>query len=297
MGKTFSLAIVVFALLIPATAASALGTPLETAASPVKDVITQVATTLPPIVPVRPPAPVSLPTTPAETPTASDQPSKSPVEPPVSPVSVDVPNVKAPSSPKTPSSPQSQPPIDPLPDQSPSPVAEAPVSGTAEVVGETTQTAGIDPGSEAAGQPASGFRPAVGAAGASGSAAVLRAPLVAPFRQLLVYIWPAVALGRPGLVTLLDRAGLGLATLVAAGRAGFGSGVETASGRERVPADGIGVADWLSPRFYALGDRFVPDPPLSLAALYLILAAGIAAIWCISRREVGLRTLSRRRRI
>lgn len=291
MGKTYSLAIVVFALLIPATSASALGTPLETAASPVKDVITQVATTVPPIVPVRPPAPVSLPTTPAETPTASDQPSTSPAAPPVSPASVDVPNVK------TPSSPQSQPPIDPLPDQSPSPVAEAPVSGTAEVVGETTQTAGIDPGSEAAGQPASGFRPAVGAAGASGSAAVLRTPLVAPLRQLLVYVWPAIALGSPGLATLLDRAGLGVASLVASSRAGSGSREEVVSRPERAPAEGIGIAEWLSPRFYALNDRFVPDPPLPLAALYFVLAAGIAAIWCISRREVGLRTLSRRRRI
>ena len=291
MGKGLSLAIVVFALLMPATSTSALGVPLETAASPVKDVITQVTTTLPPTVPIRPPAPVDLPTTPVATPTASNQSSTSPVETPVSPASVDVPVVR------TPSSPRSSPPIDPLPGRSPMPAAEALASGTAGV-GETAQTVGIDPGSETAGRLERGSGPAVGAAGGSRSAAVLRAPLVAPLRQLLVYVWPAVSLGRPGLATFLGRAGLGVASLLAAARVGSGPAVGVASRRESAPADsGIGVSDLLSPHFAALGDGFVPDPPLPLATLYFVLTAGIAAIWCISRREVGLRTLSRRRRI
>jgi hypothetical protein len=292
MGKRLFLAIVAFVLLVPPGQAPALNTPLGTVAAPVEEVVTQVTTALPPVVPTRPPAaadPSTAPASPAATPAGSQT---LPSEPPISPASVEIPIVKAPGPAN------SSPPIDRPTGRSPAPVIDALSTKPPQVSGDSARVEGVAAGPEAVDRLAAGSRPAGGAAGTRGSGAVLRSPLVAPLRRLLAYVWPAVALARPGLARFLGDAKLGVfASLAAARRHHRASATGMTSGEERVPEGDVAVAEWLGPRSPALGEGFAPYVPLSPAVLYLLFAIGSAAIWCISRWEVGLRSLSRHRRL
>jgi hypothetical protein len=137
-----------------------------------------------------------------------------------------------------------------------------------------------------------------GAAGAAtGVDRVERRPKtarVAPLGDWFVRIWPAVALGRSTLdVVLGGWPQIALRMLERDGTVGFGAN----HGGGGSGSGGGGLGDLASSVDLPGPARwFVPETPLPLAVVYVALAGGLGAIWYLSRREVGLRTASRRRR-
>jgi hypothetical protein len=175
--------------------------------------------------------------------------------------------------------------------------------GATKIAGEVTEAAGTAGAARESSAPAHGSRegPPETLSGAAAAASVnrvrrhLKTARVAPFGNRFVRIWPAVALGRLTLSVLLGdlpRAtlrilGQGGSSSFAAGHPGGGSG-----------SSDDGLSDLASsvalpePRSW-----FVPGAPLPPVVVYIALAGGLGAIWHLSRREVGRRTVSRRRRL
>jgi hypothetical protein len=126
----------------------------------------------------------------------------------------------------------------------------------------------------------------------------LKTARVAPLGDWFVRIWPAVALGRSTLDVFLGGwPQIALRILERGGTATFGAnGANDAGGGSGSGDDGLGdlasSVDLPGP-----GRWFVPETPLPPAVVYLALAGGLGAVWYLSRREVGLRTTSRRRRL
>lgn len=271
-------------VLVPSAVAGA--SPLGGAAATVEEVV---KTATAPILPSTPPAPAPVPVAPAQTPSAPVRVPSLPI--PQAPSSVHVPIPTPPTNPAgspsiaVPSGPSTARAIETDTDEPASAVTR-----TAEFMagaGEATSTTGEAPD-----------RVAAGTEGSDRRSGAPRPTVAAPISRLLAFVWPAVALVGPAPVAFLLERGRAIASSIKGGETGSTSSTESAaSGGSENPHGGGGAAEWIGGRFPDVADLFDPDSPLPLLALYLILAIGIGGIWHLGRKEVGLRTFSRHRRL
>jgi hypothetical protein len=282
--------------------------PVRTPVAKTIEAITAPVTGSPPSAPsVSTPPPVTTPA-PVKTPSVKIPPVKVPVELPHLPV-------------KLPATPSLEPVTSVVEPTATSPVAsptlpktvasaqdgvETVAEGASTIVGEVTKRAGAARESGAPAQrsreaPTEALPDAAAAAAAENVDPVQRlvkTARVAPLEDWFVRIWPAVALGRSTLDVFLGGwPQIALRILERGGAATFGAnGANDAGGGSGSGDDGLGdlasSVDLPGP-----GRWFVPETPLPLAVVYIALAGGLGAVWYLSRREVGLRTASRRRRL
>lgn len=282
---------VVLGLMVAASAA-AIGTPLEKVSAPVKEVVETVTG------PVQTSPPVSLPTpapvkAPVQTPTMPPVSVQIPATPPVKVpiVTVDPPSASAPGV------------------KISTPSGSAVIQPTNEAVKQslTTVTGGASGGS---GQAVSGSGAGAGVvapvideghlrgvpqSSGNGDVAGQTAALVAPIRQILAYVWPAIALARPGFATVLVGWARSAASFLAANETVLGAGDDRLVGGGH-PKISNGIADWLKAPLRGFVSPFTPDTPLPPLFILIVGALGAIAIWYAFRKELGLPPFSRPRR-
>lgn len=140
---------------------------------------------------------------------------------------------------------------------------------------------------------------AAGPAKSNPNAGLIEASRIAPLRKWFLYVWPAVALGRPSLATLLRRwEDTTLVLISDDGSASLGAGLtegtqtDTAVRESPAPASGFPtLTSWFQ------ADPFQADPPLPISLVYVVVVGGLASIWLTLRREMGAPLSRRRRRV
>lgn len=131
------------------------------------------------------------------------------------------------------------------------------------------------------------------------NAGLIEASRIAPLRKWFLYVWPAVALGRPSLAALLSKWGDTTLVLISDdGPASLGAGLtegtqtDTAVRGNPAPSSGFPtLTSWLR------ADPFRPDQPLPISLVYIVVVGGVAVLSLTVRREMGAPLSRRRRRV